>query len=239
MTMHSWGTLAAVIALAGSLCAAPHRSSWDLRNSSWLKLVGSEAGAPPNAHPIAVAPEALKGILLSVVLEVQGEREPLFAPDEAVRILGPMVEALSVAEPGEDLVFFSTNRRGKGFMAPELTITGRVFVQGGRVNLIVRETRLDYVGPMRANVGPPTPSNGSRKTAGPAVLAAKGGQNLRPDWLAFSLEAPPAIQAQAAVPPTPGSPAEERLRTLKRLREENLITEDEYQSKRKEVLKNL
>jgi hypothetical protein len=32
---------------------------------------------------------------------------------------------------------------------------------------------------------------------------------------------------------------EERLRTLKRMREENLITEEEYQQKRRDVLKGI
>jgi hypothetical protein len=48
-----------------------------------------------------------------------------------------------------------------------------------------------------------------------------------------------------AVPAVPGSAAsigeevEQRLTTLKRLRDKNLITEDEYQQKRREVLQKL
>ncbi|RQP22930.1 SHOCT domain-containing protein [Albitalea terrae] len=55
----------------------------------------------------------------------------------------------------------------------------------------------------------------------------------------------PSQPAQPAVPATPGSPAaigdeiEQRLITLKRLRDKNLITEEEYQQKRREVLQKL
>jgi hypothetical protein len=62
----------------------------------------------------------------------------------------------------------------------------------------------------------------------------------------------PAVAAPAAVvAPPPATPArkaldapavddiERRLETLKRLREKNLITEEEYQQKRKEILQLL
>lgn len=56
---------------------------------------------------------------------------------------------------------------------------------------------------------------------------------------------PPPAPAAAAPAPAPARPAavpadlEERLATLKRLRERNLITEDEYQQKRRELLDRL
>jgi hypothetical protein len=55
----------------------------------------------------------------------------------------------------------------------------------------------------------------------------------------------PAAAVPAAPPPVPGSPAaigdevEQRLTTLKRLRDKGLITEEEYQQKRREVLQRL
>jgi hypothetical protein len=56
--------------------------------------------------------------------------------------------------------------------------------------------------------------------------------------------APAAPPAAAQAQPGTRTPAflaeqEERLKTLKRLRDQNLITEDEYQQKRREILQLL
>jgi hypothetical protein len=56
--------------------------------------------------------------------------------------------------------------------------------------------------------------------------------------------APPAAAAPTAAPAAPRTPAgsasaEERLTTLKRLHEKGLITDEEYQQKRREILQAL
>jgi hypothetical protein len=49
----------------------------------------------------------------------------------------------------------------------------------------------------------------------------------------------PAVPTAAPAPATPSPTAEERLRALKRLRDDNLITEEEFLRKRQEILKEL
>ncbi len=88
-------------------------------------------------------------------------------------------------------------------------------------------------------------------------LRAEGATNLRPDWLALPLApasptpatalapapAAPAPQAAAPAIPKPGQDfydlQYQRLKALKRMRDENLISEAEYQEKRGAILKTL
>ena len=232
--------------VATCLTAAPgHRRSWDLGQYSWVKLERQEAGAVPSAQPVKIPAATLSGMLASLLLTGGGEQEPLFSTEEVTRFAGPMAEALALADPGEDLIFMSTAKHGGGFMAPRLTVTGRMFVLAGRLNVIIQETRLDYDGRARANAGPPMPTNGQRQEPSPAMVSASGAASLRRDWVAFPLElalaapraapAPLPGQAAPALPPS----AAERLRALKHLRDENLLTEEEYQKKRQEIIKDL
>ena len=161
------------LVVATCLSAAPgHRRTWALGTFSWVKLERQEPGAPANAQPCAMPRAALAGILTSLTIPAGPDREPLFLAEEAARLAEPMAEALAVADPGEDLIFMSTVKRGGGFMAPRLTVTGRVFVLEGRLNVIIQETRLEYDGRVRANDTPPLPGNGQRARPGAAVIAS-------------------------------------------------------------------
>jgi len=98
------------------------------------------------------------------------------------------------------------------------------------------------------------------ETGDEVSLFMQGGK-LRPDWLVLNVSAlaapdqraaatatiAPAVTSQNALPasagaakPSSASPSiEERLRRLKRLREQDLITEEEYNRKRSEILDQL
>ena len=95
------------------------------------------------------------------------------------------------------------------------------------------------------------------------MLAQSAATARRGDWLALPLSMPGAAPAvvvlgvapaaapasatlaapraaqPAAAPEPPPTEAEQRLATLKRLRDRGLISEEEFQEKRKEVLKLL
>jgi hypothetical protein len=128
-------------------------------------------------------------------------------------------------------------------------VTARVFVRDRGLNLIVENTRLELMGRYDPSTDWPKIEYGSRTRASKATIACPGALARRPDWLVFALDTPepaPAavpvpVQAPAVAAPAPAAPggAEERLRALKRLREENLITEQEYQAKRADILKTL
>jgi len=273
------------VGLLGAVAAAPplhsreaqaavkahvhRRTYWDLGFFTWIRLVPGEAGALPNEHPALLAPEAIQQKLGAIRVQLEDGAEPLFFPQELAELAKPLREALSLAEPGEDLLLVSSSRRGAGLLSAPLTLTARLFVKDGALQVILRDVRHNYADAFHGtNVQPEFPF-GSRSKPSQAEMRCEGALRTRPDWLAFPLDGlrAPAAPVPAPVVPQPAaetpapralSPAaapaaapapsgnrdsafyraqEERLRSLKRLRDENLITEDEYQAKRQEILK--
>lgn len=244
--------LAALPALAGD----PGQWQWQPANFTWVRRVPAEAGAPANDQPTRLAKEPLAAALASVRFQADGKETPLFVKDEVqvlARILG---EAFALAKPDEDLVMLSTARRGGGFMAAAQGVTARLFVRGGALNLIVHDTRQDFMDRYLVEGAKPTFTYGSRTAAAQVVLEAPGATRLRADWLALPLAQAPAAAPEPAAAPQPAAPAAvttpatagprdaafyeaqtERLRALKKLRDENLITEAEYQARREAILK--
>jgi len=241
MSIRPWLPLLALLLLApaGLRAAEGRRTHWDLLRFTWVRLERSEPGAAPNAHPAAVAAGPLRGLLAGVELMGEEGPQPLFSEDELAHIAGPIAEALSLALPGEDVVLFSTFKHSGGIFTGGLTVTARLFAQGGRLQFIVRESRLEYAAPSMADTDPPMPAYGSRTAPGAAVLRSRDGASVRPDWLAFPMGltavAPPAPAVAAPAPAAAG----DRLLMLKQLRERDLITEAEYQKKRADILKDL
>jgi hypothetical protein len=118
-------------------------------------------------------------------------------------------------------------------------------MQGDRLQLIVHDARLEFYGIYRGTHVAPRFTFGSRDTGSAVVLQSSAAEARRADWLSIPVSAgvPTAAPAAAAAPmPRSASAAsdaadiERRLETLKRLRERNLITEEEYQQKRKSIL---
>ena len=229
--------------------AAPSgtRHNWEISPWSWIRRKPAEKGAPANAHPLQVEAATLVQALGTLRLEARGANEPLFDSTEAKDLGKAMAEALSVAEPGEDLELLSTSKRDTGTFGDSLGVTARVFVQAGKLNIIVHDARLEFVRQYYLEFRMPKFEYGSRTTAGTVVLKAAGGVELRrPDWAVLPLvTVAPVINPQPGVPlPAPASapPAlslESRLRDLKHLREQNLITEEEYAKKKEELLRRI
>ncbi|MBS0435084.1 MAG: SHOCT domain-containing protein [Proteobacteria bacterium] len=239
--------------------------SWTVREFSAVRLVAREAGAPANQHPAALDPEALRQQLAQVRFDVAGGSQALFAADELAEIISPLVEAFANAGPDDDLLLLSSSRRGGGIFVQPFAVTARLFVLGSRVNLIVNDARFEFYNEYRGSGRVPQFSFGSRAKAGSVTLRSTGATSQRSDWLVLSDAAPAAAPAARTAPPaalpaptvaapSPAQPAqpalrprdpgyadeiEQRLLTLKRLRERNLISEEEYQQKRREILQAL
>ena len=257
----SMALLALVVAVPAARAAEPGQTQWKLATFTWVKRVPAEPGAPANAHPAAVTDEALAASLGAVQATVEGRELPLFAKDELAGLTKALREALSLAQPGEDLILLSSHRRGGRFMEQPQGLTARLFVREGALNLIVHDARLEFMDRYSADRTLPTFAYGSRLAASGMRLQAAGATPLRGDWLAFPLAAPglasasvpapiPAVAASASPAAPAGSPADpqgaafyeaqaQRLRALKRLRDENLLSEAEYQEKRDAILKTL
>lgn len=250
-------TTALILTLPPSVLQAGDRAQWNLGEFSYVKLVPAEAGAQPNAQPVTVPPGSLATLLGSVRATLDGKRVPLFYKDEVADLAPALSEALAQAGPDQDVVLVSTSRRGYYLMRAE-GLTARIFVRDGALNLLVHDARLAFMDAWLEFDTLPTFVFGSRTQPGDANLQAPGAQRVRPDWLVLPLApaaaAPPPAAAAPAPSPAPASASKpapnpqeeaayqttaERLRTLKRLWDDHLITEAEYQARREAILKSL
>lgn len=260
---------ALALAPVAVLASEPGQTQWRLANFTWLKLVPAEPGAPANAHPATLSDEALVAALGPVQASVEGQTIPLFAKDELKGLARPLREALALAKPVDDVILLSTFKRGGGFMEMPVGLTARLFVADGALNLIVHDARLTFMDRYSADRTLPTFVYGSRAAASGVALEAPQATRRRADWLSFPLApaplpaaAPVSAPAPApavipvAAPPKPAATAApatapaardeafyeaqaQRLRALKKLRDENLLSEAEYQEKRDAILRTL
>ncbi len=185
---------------------------------------------------------------------------PAFAPDEIAYLSAKLSEAFTRTHPDEWVVFGLSRAR-----TPQMTeiTTGGWFVEGPILHLILANYRHGvtrssireqlWQDPLHSDSGlfvELVP--GDYLTVGPGKRSLSG--FLMADGLELSiayqalLEAKPVLAP--ATPPTqptklePGPPPnhppkqaiEDRLRTLKGLREQGLITEEEYREKKKQLL---
>ena len=251
----------------GLASAASHRVAqiWQLGKFSFVRIVTEEAGAAPNAQPVKLDRDVLATWLRRVQMRTADGEQHLFGRNE-VRSLAPaLVEALASAGPGQDIVFSSAARRGGAFLAGPTAVTGRVFVVDGELNLIVHDARDDFYDQYRGTMQMPVFSYGSRNASGAVQLHCDGAPNAQADWIRIALGAstaqqpqfaptllgqpassdlqpadqPAAPPPQAALPAAPGSPEgiEHRLAVLKDAYTRGLITEQEYDAKRAELVK--
>jgi hypothetical protein len=247
---------AAAQAVATDASISPRAREWRIHELTVVRLAPREPGSDaPNAHPAAVAPEVLRRALGSITTVVRGRTENLFSNDELDDLVGPLVQALGAAGPGQDVELLSTARRHGNFLSTPYGVTARLFVGEEGLNLIVHDARLDFFHAYRATKVLPRFQHGSRAQAGPSAVASPQGQARRADWLVFSLHPVAAAPAKVAVPAVAPGPAaaavparrderfyeeqEQRLRGLQRLREQGLITDEEFQRKRREILQLL
>ena len=242
---------------------------WRIGEFTTVQLVPAEAGAAPNQHPARVTAEALRWQLGGIRTTVDGQMVPLYAADEVNDFAEALAQALAAAGPGDDIVLVSASRRGASFLTAVTAVTARLFVQDGGLQIIVRDTRASFVKDYINSRAPLKFNYGSRASASGVALVDSSATSRRGDWLALGLSLPGAAPAVVAAPLVVASPtagvaaptapntaapaaaappvvleplqteAEHRLATLKRLRDRGLISEEEFQEKRKEVLKQL
>lgn len=257
MTARAWRWwcalgLAALLA-NGAAASEPAQRLWQIGEFTAIRLVPREDGADPSQHPAAVPPEQLRQMLASARVMLRGRSEALFSADELNELVEPLAQALAVATPADDLQLLSTSRRSEVLLAPKSGLTARLFVQANALNLIVHDARLEFMGAWIGTRIPPRFVYGSRQQASAVQLQGAPGTLRRADWLALPLAAAAPVAAPAAAPAPATAPAtprpvrdpayyqeqEQRLRALKRLLDQGLITEAEYQHKRREIVQAL
>lgn len=270
---------------------ATGRREWNLGDYTAIRLVPREAGSPANEQPAEIAPDVLRRLLEQVRIDDKPGAPSLFSTAELAELLEPLSQAFASARPDDDVLLLSTARRG-GLLTPQTAITARLFIQGGKLQLVVHDTRFEFMNELRGGRIEPKFVFGSRRQTSGAVLRSPVAEQKRADWVALGLTdgasgataaprppaapvapaaAAPASPAAPAAPAAPNAPAaaaplatppaapaavapasdgrardarfydeqEQRLKGLKRLRDQGLLSEEEYQQKRKEILQAL
>lgn len=241
------GLAACLLLLA--LPATPAPRQWSLDEFSRIELAAKEVPAPANNQPVRVDAAALQAQLGAVRLHTRDGDQPLFGTDELALLLPALVQALASAGPDDDVLLLSTARRGGGFDVP-LALSARLFVQGDALQLIVHEARRDFIAAYRRTHLMPRFAYGSRSAAGGSHLSSASAESRRADWISMPVSMamplatlPPAPTPAVAPPASAAAPAqsalERRLLDLKRLREQALINDDEYQALRRDALQKL
>ncbi len=242
---------------------------------AFVRLEPIERGAPPNDQPATLRPEQVRLALASVReknAQVFGADEPVFDAGELDEIAPPLASALAAATPAQDVTFAVIGSHGLfGEHSPQTATTGRAFVRGGKLNVILGLVRSAYEAvDIHGTPDQVTPGQRNARVEYGWTLAASGAQqpDRRGDWLAFDVAsltptaAPvaavvertaPAIvsPANAARPvpvPVPAPRATEdsryqdiaaKLRILDRLHADKLVSEEEYQARRRAILQAL
>ena len=224
---------------------------------SYVRLEPREAGSPLNEHPVvAYTGDMVRERLARIELPAQGNA-PLLGPAELVEISTPIARALGYASPYQDVCFAVASPAVAG--SAQTITTGRVFRVEGHLNVIVGLAHQPFTAQMAASHQFPT---GHRAAASADVALATDADSAvvtRPDWITFqnlspavasnrhptpaaAPAAPPPSTAVAPAPsaPTPGYDAvADRLRTLRKLLDDGLITQQEYDEKRRQIIGGL
>jgi hypothetical protein len=218
-----------------------------------------------NAHPADLSVERLRSALESIEVQIPGkDKNVSLFNDPELKVLSEKIrEGFFSAGPNKDVTFAVIGHYPAllGLMQERKVTTGRVFCLDGQLNIIfgdvlrdVKESEDRRLYPFRA---------GSRAVAASgkwSMTKKPDGENFtvkRTDWLTFPLASPAATVVtpatghnagnslnKAALPTvSPAKPAtavnksvEKRLMILNDLWHKKLVTDEEYQTKRREIL---
>ncbi len=193
--------------------------------------------------------------------------DPVFSDAELDEIAPPVAGALAKAKPSEDVTFAVSGKRGAfGAIQGRSATSARAFYRNGQLNVIFGLVHDPFEQQLQATgwLKPFTPGKRAAPVDASASIDPVGGRLAgagRNDWVVIGGEslaagratAPAAPGATATPAPAPGraapSPAapvtadsqyqevERRLSVLNRLKENKMISEEEYRAKREAILK--
>lgn len=226
------------------------------------------APPPTNDHPVRLTPAQISNAFNLVMVQRPGNDEtvPLFGPSELTRLALRLASALQRVNPDEDVTFqvesYAIGLFGARVGKPQIT-NGRVFYKDRQLNVIFGAVRDNPEGnyerrPDVVRIGGRASESSllSKLSAKPNAGVYRPRGIKRADWLVFqsrALSNIPAAPETLQVGPggnqvpgtgTPGVSSgrkgvRERMADLDQLRRDGVITEQEYQYKRAEILQGL
>lgn len=220
-------------------------------------------GVAPSDHPADISAEQVEASLaaLEVAPEEGGEPISLIPAKQLPELSVLVAQALGDAASDEDAVFHVFRTAGPWFGSGRRVTTARVFYRDGALNLIFGELDDFYSEHIDRNLQPLKPGyrNKTTELSGSVVDSPQVAfVDNRDDWIRLDPSATvatePVAPGAAAVAPTAPAPVtapvqttrdprwtqlEERLLILDGLRQKGLITEEDYETKKQELLEVL
>jgi hypothetical protein len=217
----------------------------------------------PNNHPVSLDEEQIRMALGTIEFMMPGQDKsfPVFEKPELDVLEKYISSALAQAGPDEDVAFgvVGDYRAVYGLTKEQMYTSGRVFYRDGKLNIIFGDIHGKYWANADRRLYPLAP--GSRFKPGSHVWRLlgqpdqefyAGPEGQRTDWIVLdlaSMEARAALGEKAAAQAPgmsgaqpfygPQKSVEERLMILNDLKNKKLISDDEYEKKRLEILKDL
>jgi hypothetical protein len=228
--------------------ATPFTHPVSLTEADWATIL----------HGIKV--QLKKRLLPSIGTDQAGPKEAFFE-DERSYLARHLTEAFSVANPDEGVVFFLSqqrDQRGDVHGGPGVTeiTSGGLFVKDERLHFVLANYRHAATVPLLVDQIRENPLRPAADSFYELIQGAHQTLHARTTWgltKVIQPHAPELVIAYRSLLAGPDqsdarierseagtSPSlEERLRTLKRLYEQGLVTEDEYRFKRQTLLDEL
>jgi len=208
-------------------------------------------------HPAQLTPDQFKKILEAVAFEEYSffawrKVGRVFADPEVKRLQESLAQALgqATADQWAHFAIIAMRRELLSITATPHLTDGVCYIKDGKFNLVIGNVDFELIEPdrelwrrdprdrfgfdsIRLRVDPEHGID-----IPPIVEGDKWFKKRRVNWLVFDLAKflTPPVEEQAT--PEPGSVAE-RLRELKQLLDQGLITPEEYEQKRKQILEGL
>jgi len=233
--------------------------------SIYVRLDEAKGALASNDHPVNVSVAQVRAWLAGIKVKPEDSDEPIpLIPADLLPQLSVLVaQALGDARPDQDVIFHTFRKVGSWFGSTRRDTTARVFYRDGALNLIFGDLDDFYSEQLDRDLQPITPgyrntrSDFSGKLIDSPEFTYIGN---RPDWIRINTSAiaetkrktPRAAIVAPVAPvltaPTPTAQTnqdprwtqlQERLLILEGLREKGLITQKDYEVKKREVLEVL
>ncbi|NVN91071.1 MAG: SHOCT domain-containing protein [Desulfuromonadales bacterium] len=255
-----------LLACASLAIASDTKVLWESREQ-FVKIESQDAlkDKPklPNEHPADISQERLGEILSAIELTTAENKKPvpLFTKSSLENLVPLLQDGLRQASANEDVTFavIGLYTSAYGFAKSPRVVSGRVFYQGGKLNLIIGKAQELVNERQDRRLYPFTPGSRRYPTEEKFTLLPQPGQMaltmVRQDWVSFDNNWKPVVVAapvvekggeQAAQPSainklfsSKSGKVAERLNVLKELRDKGVITEEEYRGKRLTILNEL
>ena len=215
----------------------------------------------PYSHPAVISPSHLQQILESVTVQPragflkslfsgENKKRPLFNQETVQLMALQFSQALAKADPSERIDFFHTLPKNS---VTDAVTSGFLLVKDKQLHLRVQHYQVPLrKGSHPSSVGRGIPNSEKAKFAFilsegdhmahrsfKNVIGLSGSDShwLVIDYAAFSSPSRESAPASLPLPKKNESEVEERLRTLKHLWKEGLISDEDYIEKKKTILK--